>query len=256
MRLRDRVALVTGAASGIGAAVARIFCAEGAAVLLVDRDGDTLAATVAALREQSRDARIEPFVADVADPRAAEEASQRAIAAFGGLDVLVNNAAMRTYASIGEASVEQWRSLLDVNLVAAAQFARAAWPALARSGRASIVNVASCYAATGRKAMGLYDASKAGLVALTRTLAHEGAAAGIRANAVCPGSTLTPFHINRGLAQRQSMQEIEGARRDNSLLGRWARPEEIAWPILWLASDEASFVTGTTLMVDGGLTAM
>ncbi len=109
----------------------------------------------------------------------------------------------------------------------------------------SIVNVSSCYAVTGRKGMPLYDASKAGLVALTRTLAHEEAAHGIRANAILPGSTYTDFHRMRGLRR--------DARSDNSLLGRWARPEEIAFPILWLASDEASFITGETLLVDGGL---
>lgn len=93
--------------------------------------------------------------------------------------------------------------------------------------------------------MPLYDASKAGLVALTRTLAHEEAAHGIRANAILPGSTYTEFHRKRGLRKY--------ARSDNSLLGRWAQPEEIAFPILWLASDEASFITGETLLVDGGL---
>ena len=94
--------------------------------------------------------------------------------------------------------------------------------------------------------MAIYDASKAGLIALTRTLAHEEAAHGIRANAVCPGSTFTDYHVKRG--------ESKKARTGNSLLGRWADPKEIAWPILWLASDEASFITGAVLPVDGGLT--
>jgi meso-butanediol dehydrogenase/(S,S)-butanediol dehydrogenase/diacetyl reductase len=135
---------------------------------------------------------------------------------------------------------------LDVNLVGAAACARAALPALRKSGRGSIVNVSSCYALTGRKGMAIYDASKAALIALTRTLAHEEAGRGIRVNAVCPGSTYTDFHRKRGLKKN--------ARSDNSLIARWASPEEIAWPILWLASEEASFITGAVLPVDGGLT--
>jgi 2-hydroxycyclohexanecarboxyl-CoA dehydrogenase len=118
------------------------------------------------------------------------------------------------------------------------------------------VNVSSCYAVTGRKGMGLYDATKAAMLALTRTLAFEEAAHGVRANAVCPGSTLTDFHVGRAQASGKSIETLAGERQDTSLLARWARPEEIAWPILWLASDEASFITGTTLMVDGGLHVM
>ena len=176
--------------------------------------------------------------------------------AFGQLDVLVNNAAMRNYASIGEATPEEWQAMLGVNLMGAANYCRAALPALRRSSRGSIVIVSSCYAVTGRKGMGLYDATKAGLLALTRTLAFEEAAHGIRANAVCPGSTLTDFHIERAKAKGKSVEQLRGERSDNSLIGRWAAPEEVANPILWLASDEASFITGATLMVDGGLSIM
>ena len=91
---------------------------------------------------------------------------------------------------------------------------------------------------------------------MTRTLAHEEAVHGVRANVVCPGSTLTDFHASRAIAKGKSVDQLKTERSDTSLLGRWASPEEIAWPILWLASDEASFITGTTLMVDGGLSAM
>jgi meso-butanediol dehydrogenase/(S,S)-butanediol dehydrogenase/diacetyl reductase len=104
--------------------------------------------------------------------------------------------------------------------------------------------------------MGLYDATKAGLLALTRTLAHEEAAHGIRANAVCPGSTLTDFHIDKARGAGKDIDKLRAERDASSLIGRWAAPQEIAWPILWLASDEASFVTGATLMVDGGLSIL
>jgi meso-butanediol dehydrogenase/(S,S)-butanediol dehydrogenase/diacetyl reductase len=101
-----------------------------------------------------------------------------------------------------------------------------------------------------------YDATKAGMLAMTRTLAFEEAAHGVRANAICPGSTLTDFHVNRAQAAGKSVDVLKTQRQDTSFLERWASPEEVAWPILWLASDEASFITGTTLMVDGGLSIM
>jgi 2-hydroxycyclohexanecarboxyl-CoA dehydrogenase len=237
MRLKGKRAVITGGGAGIGAAVAKIFCREGASVLLLDRDAATLKRTARALKRRAAYA-----VVDIADAVAVA----KAVKAFGHLDILVNNAAMRNYSAVADATPEEWRAVLDVNLLGAAACARAALPALRKSGRGSIVNVSSCYALTGRKGMAIYDASKAALIALTRTLAHEEAGKGIRVNAVCPGSTYTDFHRKRGLKK--------DARSDNSLIARWASPEEIAWPILWLASDEASFITGAVLPVDGGLT--
>jgi len=227
MRLKNKIALITGGAAGIGAATAEIFRKEGAKVFVVDKDAGDL-------------------VGDIADSKLAALAVAQALKKFRRLDILVNNAAMRNYSAVADATPEEWRAVLDVNLLGAAAFARAALPALRKSGKGAIVNVSSCYALTGRKGMAIYDASKAALIALTRTLAHEEAARGIRVNAVCPGSTYTDFHRKRGLKKN--------ARDDNSLAGRWAEPKEIAWPILWLASDEASFITGATLPVDGGLT--
>jgi 2-hydroxycyclohexanecarboxyl-CoA dehydrogenase len=256
LRLPGKVALITGGGGGIGAATARLFCREGAAVMLVDANADALAATMASIREEITEARVGHLVADVADAARAASAVQLALAAFARLDVLVNNAAMRNYAAIAEASPEEWSAVVGANLMGAANYCRAALPALRAAGKASIVNVSSCYAVTGRAGMGLYDASKAGLLALTRTLAFEEAAHGVRTNAVCPGSTLTDFHIERARNAGKSLDLLKRERSDNSLLGRWAAPEEVAWPILWLASDEASFITGTTLMVDGGLHVM
>ena len=255
-RLEGKVALITGGGAGIGAATGRIFCAEGAAVVLVDRDGDALESAARAIREQVKGARVAYYAADVSEPEGAVKAVAQGIAAFGRLDLLVNNAAMRNYAAMADATQAEWRAMLDVNLIGAANYARAALPELRRSGAGSIVNVSSCYGVTGRKGMGIYDASKAALLAFTRTLACEEAGRGVRANAVCPGSTLTDFHLKRGKAAGKSVEEIKGARSDNSLIGRWASPEEVAWPILWLSSSEASFITGATLMVDGGLSIL
>jgi 2-hydroxycyclohexanecarboxyl-CoA dehydrogenase len=255
-RLAGRTALITGAAAGIGAATAELFCTEGAVVLMVDRDREALMCQLDKLRAAVPSARVEGFAADVGVDGEAEAAVQHCLTAFGALDTLVNNAARRHRGALVDTRPEDWRAVLDVNLVGVANFCRAALPALRASACGSIVNVSSCYAETGRKGMAIYDASKAAMLALTRTLAHEEAQHKVRANAVCPGATLTDFQLARARAEGTPLERLLDARRDTSLLGRWATPEEIAWPILWLASREASYITGTSLSVDGGLCAM
>jgi 2-hydroxycyclohexanecarboxyl-CoA dehydrogenase len=255
-RLKGKVVLITGGGAGIGAATADLVCAEGGQAMLVDADAAALASTAKAISDRMPDARVATFVADVAEATAAARAVERALAAFGRIDVLVNNAAMRNYSALAKASVAEWQAVVGVNLIGVANYCRAALPALRKSKRAGIVNVSSCYAVVGRKGMGLYDATKAGILAMTRTLACEEAAHGVRVNAVCPGSTLTDFHVERAKAAGKSLEALKSERQTTSLLGRWASPQEIAWPIIWLASDEASFVTGATLMVDGGLSIM
>jgi 2-hydroxycyclohexanecarboxyl-CoA dehydrogenase len=252
-RLDGKAALITGGAAGIGAVLARLFCQEGASVTLVDRDRQGLVRTCEAIAADLPTARLAHFAADIADAQQAGEAVAAALAAHGRLDVLVNNAAVRNGAALADATAQEWQAVVGVNLIGTAHYCRAALPALRASGRGSIVNVSSCYAVTGRKGMGLYDATKAGMLALTRTLAHEEAAHGVRVNAVCPGSTLTDFHLAKAKAAGKPVEQLRGERQTSSLLGRWAEPREVAWPILWLASDEASYITGTTLMVDGGL---
>ncbi|HWA38938.1 MAG TPA: SDR family oxidoreductase [Burkholderiales bacterium] len=233
MRLQTKTCLITGGGAGIGAATAKIFRQEGAKVYVVDANaGEGV-----------------DFAGDVADPSLAEEFLKK----VEKLDVLVCNAAMRNYSALADATPEEWQKVVAVNLLGAANYVRAALPLLRKSGKGSIVLVSSVYGVAGRKGMGLYDATKAGLLAMARTLAHEEAAHGIRANAVCPGSTLTDFHINKARAAGKDVEKLKRERDDTSLIGRWAAPEEVAWPILWLASDEASFITGATLMVDGGL---
>lgn len=255
-RLKDKVALITGGGAGIGAATARIFCAQGAAVVLVDADAQALCRTESSIRRAISEARVLSITADVADTEQAQQAVQRAASDFGALHILVNNAAMRNYSAIAMASSEEWQRMVDVNLIGVANYCKAALPELRRSGGGSVVNVSSCYAVTGRKGMGLYDATKAAQLAMTRTMACEEAEHGVRVNAVCPGSTLTEFHVERARSNGKSVDKLKTERTDTSLLGRWASPEEVAWPILWLASSEASFITGTTLMVDGGLSVI
>jgi 2-hydroxycyclohexanecarboxyl-CoA dehydrogenase len=244
-RLQGKVAIVTGGGAGIGAAAGRIFCAEGARVVLVDRDAEALRKSAAAIRASTSASQVETFAAEVADLEQCAAAVRHAIAVFGRLDTLVNNAGIRTRTALADATPADWHAILDVNLLGAVNFFKASVPELRRAGKASVVNVSSVYAVMGRRDMGLYDATKAALLALTRTMAFEEAEHGIRANAILPGSTLTDFHRGKG----RSQDEI----RSDSLMKRWGSPEEIAYPILWLASDEASFITGTTLIVDGGL---
>lgn len=255
-RMAGRRALITGAGAGIGAATAQLLVREGAAVLLVDADAQALQRTCAAIAEAHPHARVLSVATDVSDEAAAREAARQACAAWGGLDTLVNNAAMRNYSAAADATPQEWQAMVAVNLVGMSNYCRAALPALRESGQGSIVNVSSCYAVTGRKGMALYDATKAAQLAYTRSLAFEEAVHGLRVNAVCPGSTLTDFHVGRAQSRGKSVEQLRTERSDTSLVGRWADPQEIAWPILWLASREASFITGTTLMVDGGLHIM
>lgn len=255
-RLAGRKALITGAGSGIGAATALRFAREGAALMLVDANEVSLQATRAAIEAACPEAKLQVLAADVSYAAPAHEAVRRAVEQFGGLDILVNNAAMRNYTPADRVTPDEWQAVVSVNLVGATYYCQAALPALRASGRGAIVMVSSCYAVTGRKGMALYDATKAAQLSLTRTLAFEEAVHGVRVNAVCPGSTLTEFHVDRAERAGKSVEQLRGERQTTSLLGRWADPEEIAHPILWLASDEASFITGTTLMVDGGLHIM
>ena len=256
MRLLDKTAVITGAGAGIGAATALLFCREGASVTLIDSDPVALNRTLEAIKLALPHARLFAHTADVSDETQALAAVEKILQAWVKLDILVNNASMRNYSALANATTAEWQAMVGVNLIGCANYAKAALPALRLSGKGSIVNVASCYALTGRKGMGLYDATKAAQLAMTRTLAFEEAAHGVRVNAVCPGSTLTDFHINKATAAGKDIEKLKTERQTTSLLGRWASPEEIAAPILWLASDEASFITGTSLMVDGGLSIM
>jgi 2-hydroxycyclohexanecarboxyl-CoA dehydrogenase len=251
-----KTAIVTGGGRGIGATIGELFCVEGGGVMLFDRDPQILKETVASIRSLVPQARIESFVGDVSNQDHAARAVEQAVKALGGFNVLVNNAAVRNHSSVAESDPEEWNKLFSINVLGAVNFCKAAIGQLRQAGSASIVNMSSCYGVMGRKGMPIYDATKAALLSLTRTLAHEEAAHGIRANAVCPGGTLTPFTIGRGVAAGRDPEDMKQDVKPESLLRRWATPQEIAYPVLWLASDESSYITGTTIMVDGGLHIM
>jgi meso-butanediol dehydrogenase/(S,S)-butanediol dehydrogenase/diacetyl reductase len=255
-RIKGKAAIITGGGGGIGAAIGQLFCREGASILLFDRNAEMLNETAARLRSLHSGARVEVCGGDVSDPADVDRAVNQAVTAFGGLSVIVNNAAVRNHSSVETSETDEWKRLFSINVLGAVNVCKAALPALRKSGNASIVNLSSCYAVTGRKGMPIYDATKAALLSLTRTLAFEEAEHGVRANAVCPGGTLTPFTMGRGAARGEKPEDMANELRSDSLLRRWAKPEEVAYPVLWLASDESSYMTGATIMVDGGLSIM
>ncbi|MFI8946303.1 SDR family NAD(P)-dependent oxidoreductase [Streptomyces sp. NPDC053750] len=246
-RFTDHGVLVTGAARGIGAAVSRRLAAEGARVLLTDVDLPSARRTAGELREQGGTA--EAFACDVADRASVEAAVAHAADTFGTLDVLVNNA----YACTPDAPLfeeepdESWARDLDITLTGAYRCCRAALPHLAASGRGAIVNIGSV---NGVQDFGnhAYSAAKAGLASLTRTLAGHAAARGVRVNLVTPGTVRTTAWEGRD-------SELAAVRRLYPL-GRVGEPEDIAAAVAFLASRDAAWITGTTLAVDGGLTAV
>ncbi|MBZ4323365.1 SDR family NAD(P)-dependent oxidoreductase [Streptomyces huiliensis] len=237
--------LITGAGRGIGAATALRLAGEGARVLVTDADGDRAERTAHAIREAGLVA--EAHTCDVTDREAVDAAVAHAAARFGGLDVLVNNALSCTpdperFEDHTDAS---WHRDLDVTLGGAFRCARAALPQLAAAGgRGSIVNIGSV---NGEQDFGnhAYSAAKAGLASLTRTLAGEAAGRGVRVNLVAPGTVHTPNWDGREDALRRAA--------DHYPLGRVGRPEDVAAAVAFLASRDASWITGVTLPVDGGI---
>jgi 2-hydroxycyclohexanecarboxyl-CoA dehydrogenase len=250
-RLAGKVAIITGGAGGIGAATGLLFCEEGARVALVDSDGDAMNAALADIRAKVPGAQVTAMVADVGSEEAADAAVAQARVAHGPISVLVNLAGIRSYEPLAEAKRETWERILAVNLLSFSSFTRAALADL-RAQRGSVVNISSTHAVNARAGMGQYDVTKAGIVSMTKTLAFEEAKHGVRVNAVCPGATLTPFHLRRAAAAGRTRADLEKQAADECLMERWADPREVAYPILWLASDEASYITGSVLMVDGG----
>ena len=250
--LRGKVAVITGAASGIGRATAILFGREGAAVVLFDRDEEGgLAATRVIEEEGGRAIFVHGDVTRDAD---AERAVSQSTEHFGRLDVLFNNAGIIRRATLLETSEEDWDRVMQVNVKSVFLLSRHAVPVMARSGGGVIINTASNWGLVGGARGAVYCASKGAVVILTKAMALDHGAQNIRVNCICPGDTDTP--MLRGEA-RQLGEPVEAFLEQSAEcpLGRVAQPDDIARAALYLASDASSFMTGAPLIVDGGFVA-
>ncbi len=252
MRLIGKRALVTGGASGIGEATAARFAAESAAVAVADLDG--AGAENGARRIRDKGGNAIGLAADVGDDTSVSAMVTRAWDALDGLDILVNNAAVPMVGTVETLAPDDWDRVLDIDLKSIYRASRAIWPRFRAAGGGAILNTASVAGIIGMAGQHGYSAAKAGVVALTKCLALDGAAHGIRVNCICPGFVETPMavaFIEAQDAPAASRAAIEAAHP----LGRMGKPDEIAAGFVYLASDEARWITGTALVIDGGLTS-
>lgn len=251
-RLKDKVAIVTGGSGGIGQATSILFAEEGAKVVIADPDvgpGEECAAQIRAAGGEAI------FVeTDISNEDQCRRVCDEAVKVFGQLNILVNNAAAFILKGL-EASLTDWQKILGVNVVGTALMSRFAVEHMKQAGGGSIVNLGSISSFVAQPSFITYSATKGALLQMTRNMALDLAPFKIRVNCVCPGTILTPASYEHMERVGQTLEEFVAEQGPAHLLNRVGEPREVAYPILFLASDEASFITGTHLMVDGGYTA-
>jgi NAD(P)-dependent dehydrogenase (short-subunit alcohol dehydrogenase family) len=250
MRLRERVAIVTGAGQGIGRAIALRFAREGARVVVANRTPATGEETVRLIRAAGGEATF--IRTDVTLEEGAQEMIQRTVALFGGLDVLCNNAGVGLVRPLTESTLSEWHHVLDTNLTGVFLCSKYAIPVMAERSGGSIINLASVASYVAFPGDAAYCASKGGLLMLTKQMALDYARLKIRVNCICPGFIVTP-ELDHYLAQQPDPKAARAEVERLHPLGRLGEPDEIAHAAVFLASDESSFVTGSPLIVDGGL---
>jgi dihydroanticapsin dehydrogenase len=253
-RLKDKVAVVTGGGDGIGRAICELFAEEGAAIVIAEKNPDK---GKQAAEQITRNGGRAHFIAtDVADEASVVGMAAEAARVFGQVNVLVNNAAIFVLKGI-DATPEEWRQILDVNVMGPALVAKHVVPLMRKAGGGAIVNIASMSSFIAQPEFVTYNSSKAALATMTRCMALDLAPDNIRVNAVCPGTVWTQI-VQRLTRERGMDRAAADAHPDwggAHILKRIAEPREIAYAVLFLASEEASFITGSHLMVDGGYTA-
>ena len=251
MRLTGRVALITGAGSGIGRATSILFAREGARVGLLDMSREGLETTVSAMGNGDPPARV--FATDVRDEAAVQAAVAECEASFGKLDTVVNVAGVSWTEDMTKTTREQWDRVVDTNLRGLFHVCKHALPAMLRAGGGSIVNVSSILGLVGDPVQPTYCASKGGILSMTRALAIAYGPKNIRANVICPGDVNTPM-LSTWVDEQEDPAGTWEKIRTSYPIGRIAEPEDIAYAALFLASDESRCVSGATLVVDGGFT--
>jgi NAD(P)-dependent dehydrogenase (short-subunit alcohol dehydrogenase family) len=253
-RLQDRVALVTGAARGIGLAAARVLAEEGARVLMCDLDEDVV--LVAANDLLKEGLTVKATKADVSDQASISDAVAATVSAWGRLDILVSNAAITDDTPFESISAERWHQVMNVNLDSVLYGAQAAMPHLRRSPCASIVNVASIQGLRGQPNSMAYATAKGAVVNLTRCMAVDFGPLGVRVNAIAPGYIDTRMALMHGNVHEHETDWFQDVfiKHGRLPLRRPGKAEDVAGPILFLASDDSRYVTGQVLVVDGGLT--
>ncbi len=241
MRHEGRVALVTGGASGIGAAIARRLAAEGATVTVGDIDAEGAEALAAEIGGRAA-------ALDVTDP----DSASTTVEAIGKLDVLVNNAGLDEFGFFADTEPQLWDRLIAVNLIGVFNVTHAALPAMQEAGYGRIVNIASEAGRVGSKGSAVYSAAKGGVIAFTKTIAREVGRFGITANAIAPGPIDTPL-LRKAYGMGEIGDRFVETMRNATQLRRLGEPEEVAAAAVFLSSDDAAYVTGETLGVSGGL---